>query len=350
MKPPARDLAFRYGRLRRRRDCEVCGPATRRCAGARSPACGHPQPQSTRGWRRDQAPARCPFDRDMLGDEESRRINDELRWAAQQLGDARHLDVYIQDTLGSARTKRPEDHALADCAQQVMARRDRAYDEALAAIRSQRFQSAVAIRLGGLRAGAGSARAAAGHVSGRARSRSLRRPSFRVARKIGIDRGRAWSVIDALVLWAITRQAKSIAALAAEADLPPQIYPKRISRRVSFVIEWATGAFFPTRQIRLMTHTSSTQGWRCGSSRSRAACRRCRTRRTSTAFQISQREVGTSRSPWSTAEPRSCATTSSWSCGSSMVSRRVSRRPQGRTSRVSLPKRQHCRKERRRCP
>ncbi|MBY0297249.1 MAG: phosphatidylserine synthase [Methylobacterium sp.] len=107
---------------------------------------------------------------------------------------------------------------------------------------------------------------------------------------------RAWSIIDELVLWALTRQAKSISSLATEADLPPQIivtsvarlmrfrlvevslsessvafrasayglkavnsgnplpfYPKRISRRVSFVIDWATGDFFPTRQIRLVT-------------------------------------------------------------------------------------------------
>ncbi|WP_430913433.1 phosphatidylserine synthase [Methylobacterium sp. sgz302541] len=121
-------------------------------------------------------------------------------------------------------------------------------------------------------------------------------PVFRVGCKVGIDRGRAWSVIDELVLWALTRQSKSIAALAADADLPPQIvvasiarlmrfrlvevslsessvafrasaygltavssgnplpfYPKRLSRRVSFVIDWATGDFFPTRQVRLVT-------------------------------------------------------------------------------------------------
>ncbi|AFK54013.1 phosphatidylserine synthase [Tistrella mobilis] len=132
-------------------------------------------------------------------------------------------------------------------------------------------------------------------------------PVFRVACKVGIDRGRAWSVIDELVLWAITRQSKSIAALAAAADLPPQIivasiarlmrfrlvevtvgegtvafraspfgfksvssgnplpfYPKRISRRVSFVIEWATGDFFPTRQIRLMTPYRLEEARRAG--------------------------------------------------------------------------------------
>jgi len=121
-------------------------------------------------------------------------------------------------------------------------------------------------------------------------------PVIRVGCKVGIDRGRMWSVIDEIVLWAIVRQPKSIASLAAAADLPHQIiiasvarlmrfrlvevtlngddvafrasdygfrtvssgeplpfFPKRISRRVSFVIEAATGDFFPTRQVRLMS-------------------------------------------------------------------------------------------------
>lgn len=132
-------------------------------------------------------------------------------------------------------------------------------------------------------------------------------PVFRVGCKVGIDRGRAWSIIDELVLWALTRQSKSIASLAAEADLPPQIvvasiarlmrfrlvevsfgessvafrtsayglkavssgnplpfYPKRVSRRVSFVIDWATGDFFPTRQIRLVTPQKLDEARRSG--------------------------------------------------------------------------------------
>ena len=121
-------------------------------------------------------------------------------------------------------------------------------------------------------------------------------PVFRIACKVGIDRGRAWSVIDETVLWAVTRQSKSIASLAEEADLPRQIivasiarlmrfrlvevvvtdggvafraspygfktissgdalpfFPKRLSRSVSFVIEWATGDFFQTREIKLLS-------------------------------------------------------------------------------------------------
>lgn len=121
-------------------------------------------------------------------------------------------------------------------------------------------------------------------------------PVFRVGCKVGIDRGRTWSVIDELVLWAIVREPRSIATLASEASLPHQViiasiarlmrfrlvevtlsdnsvafraseygfrtvssgealpfFPKRISRRVSFVIEAATGDFFPTREVRIMT-------------------------------------------------------------------------------------------------
>jgi phospholipase D-like protein len=123
-------------------------------------------------------------------------------------------------------------------------------------------------------------------------------PVFRVGCKVGIDRGRAWSAIEEVVLWAMTRQSKTVSDLARETDLPRQLiiasiarlmrfrlvevtpkdgavafrasqygfkavssgnplpfFPKRVSRRVSFVIEWATGDFFPTRQVtRLLSN------------------------------------------------------------------------------------------------
>ncbi|MBS0546112.1 MAG: phosphatidylserine synthase [Proteobacteria bacterium] len=133
-------------------------------------------------------------------------------------------------------------------------------------------------------------------------------PVFRIGCKVGIDRGRAWSVVDETVLWAVTRQSRSIASLAKDADLPRQIvtasiarlmrfrlvevvvmeagvafraspygfdiissgaalpfFPKRISRPVSFVVEWATGDFFPTRQIRLLSPNKLEQARRAGS-------------------------------------------------------------------------------------
>lgn len=121
-------------------------------------------------------------------------------------------------------------------------------------------------------------------------------PVFRIGCKVGVDRGRAWSVIDEVILWAIANQPRAIASLADETNLPHQIivasiarlmrfrlievtlhdsdvafhastyglsavrsgdplpfFPKRLSRRVSFVIDRARGDFFPTRQVRLMS-------------------------------------------------------------------------------------------------
>jgi hypothetical protein len=118
-------------------------------------------------------------------------------------------------------------------------------------------------------------------------------PVFRISCRVGIDRGRAWSIIDELLLWAVMRQSKTIAALVVEADVPRQLitasiarlmrfrlveatlreggvafrasdygfkamssgdplpfFPKRIPRRVSFVIDRAIGDFFPTRHVR----------------------------------------------------------------------------------------------------
>lgn len=121
-------------------------------------------------------------------------------------------------------------------------------------------------------------------------------PVYRFSCKVGIDRGRAWSAIEEIILWSITRTSKTISALVEEANLPHQLviasiarlmqfrlvevavvddqvtfrasgygfkvitsgeslpfFPKRVSRRVSFVIERTSGDFFPTRQVRLMS-------------------------------------------------------------------------------------------------
>ena len=118
-------------------------------------------------------------------------------------------------------------------------------------------------------------------------------PVFRVGCKVGIDSGRAWSIVDELILWSIARAGKTISSLATESALDQQIvvaslgrlmqfrlveialeaeavvfkasdygfkaissgnplpyFPKRLFRRVSFVIEWATGDFFQTKHLR----------------------------------------------------------------------------------------------------
>lgn len=119
-------------------------------------------------------------------------------------------------------------------------------------------------------------------------------PVFRLSCKVGIDRGRAWSIVDEMMLWATAAKPRSIAQLSAESNLPRQIvvasiarmmrfrlveltikdnnakfqtsaygreivesgrplpfFPKRELRRVSFVIERATGGFFPSGQVRV---------------------------------------------------------------------------------------------------
>ncbi len=121
-------------------------------------------------------------------------------------------------------------------------------------------------------------------------------PCYRVSAKVGIDKGRAWSVIDELILWATAQQGRSIAQLAADAGLhrrlvvssiarlmrfrlvelsvlaqgatfrasdygrdvvlsgsPLPFFPTRETKRVSFVIERATGSFFPQAQVRLVS-------------------------------------------------------------------------------------------------
>ncbi len=120
-------------------------------------------------------------------------------------------------------------------------------------------------------------------------------PIYRVVCNVGIDRGRAWSVIDEALLWSVAQAPRSIADLATDAGLPHQVviasiarlmrfrlievsmagadvafqasqsgkllvtsgeplpfFPKRISRRVSFVIERVGGCIFKKNQIRLL--------------------------------------------------------------------------------------------------
>ena len=124
-------------------------------------------------------------------------------------------------------------------------------------------------------------------------------PVFRVSCNVGIDRGRAWSVIDEVILWGIAQKPRTIAQLAAEAQLPRQLvvasiarlmrfrlieltvqangaafrassygkevmgsgralpfFPKRETKRVSFVVEHATGGYFASGQVRLVSPTA----------------------------------------------------------------------------------------------
>lgn len=78
--------------------------------------------------------------RKVLGDEERRAISGELKWMANALGAARDLDVYIATTVEPASAASPDDPDLARVADAFAARRDIAYDDALAAASGDRYR------------------------------------------------------------------------------------------------------------------------------------------------------------------------------------------------------------------
>jgi cardiolipin synthase A/B len=123
-------------------------------------------------------------------------------------------------------------------------------------------------------------------------------PVFRISCRVGIDKGRGWSVIEEIVLWSMIHQFKTINALVDETRLPKQIiiaaiarlmrfrlvegalgegpasfrasdygfrsissghplpvFPKRYMKHVGFVIECVSGEFFHTRDVTIMPPT-----------------------------------------------------------------------------------------------
>lgn len=118
-------------------------------------------------------------------------------------------------------------------------------------------------------------------------------PIMRVRCRIGIDRGRSWSVVEEAILWSALRTPRTIEQITSSANLPKQVvvsaisrlmqfrlievvdtegtiafqaseygldvsasgrnlpsFPKRIEKWVHFVIEQATGELFLERAIR----------------------------------------------------------------------------------------------------
>src|ERR1700686_2975002 len=59
-------------------------------------------------------------------------------------------------------------------------------------------------------------------------------PVFRVSCRVGIDKGRSWSVLDELILWSLTGQSRTIAVLAAESNIPRQLVVASIARLMRF--------------------------------------------------------------------------------------------------------------------
>jgi cardiolipin synthase len=121
-------------------------------------------------------------------------------------------------------------------------------------------------------------------------------PIYRIACRVGIAKGRAWSVIEEMVLWSMTRQSKSVSDLVAETGLqrqmvlaaiarlmtfrlvevniadngpgfrasaygfkavssgnPLPVFPKTYRKPVSFVIECVSGEFYHARGLKIMS-------------------------------------------------------------------------------------------------
>ena len=121
-------------------------------------------------------------------------------------------------------------------------------------------------------------------------------PVFRISCRVGIDKGRGWSVMEEIILWSMTRQSRTVSALVAETKLSRQIivaaiarlmrfrlievtlrqdgaafqasaygfkaissgkslpvFPKRYMKPASFVIECVSGDFFPSRDVTIMS-------------------------------------------------------------------------------------------------
>lgn len=119
-------------------------------------------------------------------------------------------------------------------------------------------------------------------------------PIFRLSCRVTIDKGRAWSVVEEAVLWAVSQNAASVADLVAASGLKKQVivaalsrlmrfrlvelsvvggaarfvasaygrdaildgkplpfFPKKETKRVGFVIEQVTGGYFPQGQVRV---------------------------------------------------------------------------------------------------
>ncbi|WP_210214199.1 helix-turn-helix domain-containing protein, partial [Mesorhizobium sp. M2A.F.Ca.ET.037.01.1.1] len=59
-------------------------------------------------------------------------------------------------------------------------------------------------------------------------------PIFRVSCRVGIDKGRPWSIVDELILASIARVPRTIKELADHADLPRQLVVASIARLMRF--------------------------------------------------------------------------------------------------------------------
>jgi inorganic triphosphatase YgiF len=79
--------------------------------------------------------------KNIVNDNERDGVRDELKWLASMLGPARDLDVFMTEVLLPLRQDYPDDPGFADIIADVEQRRLRAYADAVAACRSDRYQA-----------------------------------------------------------------------------------------------------------------------------------------------------------------------------------------------------------------
>lgn len=80
---------------------------------------------------------------DVLAGEQGQHVRNALKWITGELGPARDLDVFVADILEPQRALRPRDPELEAIYADVTARREGAYDRAIAAIGCSRFRLAL---------------------------------------------------------------------------------------------------------------------------------------------------------------------------------------------------------------
>jgi inorganic triphosphatase YgiF len=128
--------------------------------------------------------------RDQLPVRETAALSSELRWLAGTLGEARDLDVFLEETLAPATRRRPRDRGLAALRAAAERERSGAYARTRQALASARY-AALLLRLGRFIDGAGFRRRAGAGLGRPARPlvrRLLRQraaPVLRLGKRLG---------------------------------------------------------------------------------------------------------------------------------------------------------------------
>ena len=177
--------------------------------------------------------------KDALPENQRRALQPELRWLASELGRARDLDVFRDETLGPLRQRFPEDAGIKHLDDEAREMRDAAYDALRLTLDSLRYAELM-LRIGGWLAGRGwrdqplTPESAALFRPARAKAQALLRKRRRKVRRLGRDIERA----NLEALHQIRIEAKKL-RYAAEFLRPlfPESRPKRFVRATSALQE-----------------------------------------------------------------------------------------------------------------